>query len=69
MTWDLKGQMVHISIHAPVKGATIIRKNAPVLKVMISIHAPVKGATRQDFFACKIVCYFNPRPREGSDIV
>ena len=35
---------IHISIHAPVKGAT---SHASYIKehVMISIHAPVKGAT------------------------
>ena len=33
-----------ISIHAPVKGATIISNQGHDLRV-ISIHAPVKGAT------------------------
>jgi len=33
-----------ISIHAPVKGATLIQKKLLRCK-MISIHAPVKGAT------------------------
>ena len=33
-----------ISIHAPVKGATVRRKER-VLVRRISIHAPVKGAT------------------------
>ena len=33
-----------ISIHAPVKGATVRRMPA-VLLAIISIHAPVKGAT------------------------
>ena len=35
----------HISIHAPVKGATIERVLGS-LTPFISIHAPVKGATR-----------------------
>ena len=34
----------HISIHAPVKGATFYEKDLPSL-IEISIHAPVKGAT------------------------
>ena len=36
---------VRISIHAPVKGATCVRKGN-CRKCRISIHAPVKGATR-----------------------
>ena len=34
-----------ISIHAPVKGATIERNEADIKTLIISIHAPVKGAT------------------------
>ena len=34
-----------ISIHAPVKGATIANKNVGDTLHIISIHAPVKGAT------------------------
>ena len=33
-----------ISIHAPVKGATL-QLHPPVRRHVISIHAPVKGAT------------------------
>ena len=33
-----------ISIHAPVRGATLTQENEPV-KLLISIHAPVRGAT------------------------
>ena len=36
----------HISIHAPVKGATCEDSDKPTWAI-ISIHAPVKGATRQ----------------------
>ena len=35
-----------ISIHAPVKGATLHLGDLPRLPRQISIHAPVKGATR-----------------------
>ena len=34
-----------ISIHAPVKGATLSSPNIKSLFFEISIHAPVKGAT------------------------
>ena len=35
----------YISIHAPVKGATLY-KVGDFVCIRISIHAPVKGATR-----------------------
>ena len=34
-----------ISIHAPVKGATVWIYQQPFFDILISIHAPVKGAT------------------------
>ena len=39
----LDGAIV-ISIHAPVKGATV-KRAVRLVAVQISIHAPVKGAT------------------------
>ena len=36
-----------ISIHAPVKGATVRRVTQRTEDIPISIHAPVKGATQQ----------------------
>ena len=54
---------IHISIHAPVKGATWFR-TVYQIHYSISIHAPVKGATAKitktipnDF--CKINNYNN----------
>ena len=45
----LPGFPVHlsllISIHAPAKGATVLRKKGWI-HILISIHAPAKGATR-----------------------
>ena len=38
--------MMRVSIHAPVKGATRTRARSEVGKP-VSIHAPVKGATTQ----------------------
>ena len=35
----------------------------------ISIHAPARGATRSLFRIAKAGSYFNPRSREGSDIL
>ena len=37
--------MLFISIHAPVKGATVKRCDEEIGGLRISIHAPVKGAT------------------------
>ena len=41
---DVSTGLIHISIHAPVKGATKQIIKASMLHC-ISIHAPVKGAT------------------------
>ena len=57
-----------ISIHAPVKGATLVR-DVVAFKSGISIHAPVKGATQPSYHVQRDQVYFNPRPREGSDVV
>ena len=37
-----------ISIHAPAKGATIVRAGLLSLRKPISIHAPAKGATAEE---------------------
>ena len=57
---------MRISIHAPVKGATPLRRPHDA-RGLISIHAPVKGATRQRAELPKRYRDFNPRSREGSD--
>ena len=53
----IRGFDVSISIHAPVKGATLIFHGI-LINIMISIHAPVKGATlsaaRTDCGPCAI---------------
>ena len=58
---------MNISIHAPAKGATIYTI-IEYYHLLISIHAPAKGATL--VLACSSLSlpYFNPRPREGSDL-
>ena len=40
----IRDRSVAISIHAPVKGATL-NFSSPLALPLISIHAPVKGAT------------------------
>ena len=55
-----------ISIHAPVKGATVDVFDTIHLQP-ISIHAPVKGATPAKPGFYKDTLDFNPRSREGSD--
>ena len=57
---------VLISIHAPVKGATIQSKLIKDMAI-ISIHAPVKGATRAISLYIDSFPDFNPRTREGCD--
>ena len=59
---------VKISIHAPAKGATQSKKVPPSI-TGISIHAPAKGATTSFWRIGYLVIYFNPRSREGSDMV
>ena len=56
-----------ISIHAPVKGATMSFAFDITSQTIISIHAPVKGATKDDDVAFLQLAYFNPRTREGCD--
>ena len=55
-----------ISIHAPAKGATMIRGESDS-GTGISIHAPAKGATCGPRKWSAMRWYFNPRSREGSD--
>ena len=55
-----------ISIHAPVKGATVYVRPEPP-RILISIHAPVKGATIGSSWSRMTIVHFNPRTREGCD--
>ena len=61
-----EGFGVHISIHAPAKGATFVGGVSLAL-ILISIHAPAKGATSRLLRLTTNFAYFNPRSREGSD--
>ena len=57
-----------ISIHAPVKGATLEIAEEEDDDEAISIHAPVKGATSNPEIAIDTWSNFNPRTREGCDV-
>ena len=56
-----------ISIHAPTKGATILRSWI-LPSFHISIHAPTKGATTFIATCYILIKNFNPRSHEGSDL-
>ncbi len=59
-------QIQQISIHAPMKGATVLDYST-VSHQWISIHAPMKGATLSDDWQLCDITDFNPRSHEGSD--
>ena len=66
LLWSLTTHTI-VSIHAPVRGATIVRcvlSNLP----LVSIHAPVRGATRQSRSLDSLRQGFNPRARTGRDV-
>ena len=56
-----------VSIHAPVKGATILMLEF-ISAVGVSIHAPVKGATDPNLSRWIILRCLNTRTREGCDV-
>ena len=57
---------LHVSIHAPARGATI-GKTAGSFGAGVSIHAPARGATRRPRQTRRRRNSFNPRAREGRD--
>ena len=46
---------ITVSIHAPMKGATMIIAS-PLYLIEVSIHAPVKGATAKGLFTVSFAC-------------
>ena len=56
-----------ISIHAPVRGATIVG-DGQFYSFVISIHAPARGATLSRWIKDGKIQDFNPRTREGCDL-
>ena len=65
---DKRDQMLRISIHAPVLGATLAHVRKSSLSSCISIHAPVLGATKKRGLIMAILNNFNPRTRAGCDV-
>ena len=57
-----------VSIHAPARGATTIPRH-PAPSLVVSIHAPARGATQTSFLTSLHIRCFNPRAREGRDII
>ena len=57
---------LHISIHAPPRGATVHQRGNSVVKI-ISIHAPPRGATRQTAPQPTADGNFNSRPSARGD--
>ena len=59
--------VLQISIHAPVKGATL-----PIIANFLSCFdfnpRPREGSDNQQDWLKPEMPYFNPRPREGSDV-
>ena len=55
-----------VSIHAPVKDATHLRKRLDRVNT-VSIHAPVKDATGSTTTSSLTASCFNPRTRKGCD--
>ena len=59
---------VDVSIHAPARGATRRHLRASDPRI-VSIHAPARGATRRGRSLPSAGNCFNPRAREGRDIM
>ena len=57
-----------VSIHAPAKGATVGADTREAAE-HVSIHAPAKGATCGGQYSRTPTICFNPRAREGRDVI
>ena len=62
----VKCELVHVSIHAPARGATASITVSRAYAI-VSIHAPARGATTACGTAFQANPRFNPRSRAGSD--
>ena len=56
----------HVSIHAPIWGATEIRRSGQTARERVSIHAPIWGATWRKYTVILLFC-FNSRTHMGCD--
>ena len=57
-----------VSIHAPVKGATVVIKLRTLLLEGVSIHAPVKGATAVGYQRCDVIDVSIHAPVKGATL-
>ena len=64
----MENRCSNISIHASAREATAEMREV-LLKISISIHASAREATIMYYFMPRIMLYFNPRFREGSDAI
>jgi len=62
-------EAVVVSIHAPVRGATIANRTCSPSELKVSIHAPVRGATIVPYAGVVLAARFNPRARAGRDVI
>ncbi len=61
-------ELTDVSIHAPARGATTIDKILYNF-FRVSIHAPARGATTLIWKVGELSACFNPRTREGCDLI
>ena len=64
-----RANIARVSIHAPARGATALRRIIRSPSLAVSIHAPARGATRYVRLRKLQGASFNPRAREGRDRV
>jgi len=63
------GLFSRVSIHAPARGATACLETRAIISSSVSIHAPARGATLVVIYRQPLSLSFNPRTREGCDVV
>ena len=66
MLWRISPPMTWISIHAPLRGATVPDRQEHFENI-ISIHAPLRGATPHRAHCRYSLQYFYPRTPAGCD--
>ena len=66
MTRQWRSPRTRVSIHAPLRGATV-HDLQPALGQIVSIHAPLRGATSGAAQLFTVCTGFNPRPSARGD--
>ena len=64
---DRQHEVCDVSIHAPLRGATIPTHESIHIICIVSIHAPLRGATFPLVVVSSTVDGFNPRTPAGCD--